>query len=43
MIPLVVVVEFDLPDCFKNANVVKLQGRGNISVSELIILLVSLS
>lgn len=24
MIPFVVVVEFDLPDCFKNANVVKL-------------------
>lgn len=43
MIPFVVVVEFDLPDCFKNANVVKLWGKGNMSVSELIILLVSLS
>lgn len=43
MIPFVVVVEFDLPDRFKNANVIKLQGRVNISVSELIVLFLSLN
>jgi len=37
VIPFVVIVEFDLPDCFKNTDVVKLQGRRNISVTELII------
>lgn len=35
MISFVVVVEFDLPDCFKNTDVLKLRGRGNISISEL--------